>query len=115
LALFVCLLFIYYACLYETSTVCHYTSSSSSSVYLSVTATTQFSLSTRLYDYAGYQFCGMAPEVLTVAHPQQPYEALLEGRINTVPIIMVGTCGGYDDCDDDHSDKYDGDGDCDDD
>jgi len=38
----------------------------------------------------------MAPEVLTVAHPQQPYEALLQGRINTVPIIMVDTCGGYD-------------------
>jgi hypothetical protein len=57
----------------------------------------------------------MAPEVLTVAHPQQPYEALLEGRINTVPIIMVGTCGGDDDSSDDHSDKYDDDGDCDDD
>ena len=89
------------------------------SVCLSVTATSQLSLSLRLYDYAGYQFCGMAPEVLTVAHPQQPYEALLQGRINTVPIIMVDTCGGYDDCDDDsnddHSDKYDDDGDCDDD
>ena len=78
---------------------------------LSVTATTQFSLSLRLYDYTGYQFCGMAPEVLTPAHPQQPYEALLQGRINAVPIIMVGTCGGYDDSDDDSEDdddKYDG-------
>jgi hypothetical protein len=57
----------------------------------------------------------MAPEVLTPAHPQQPYEALLEGRINTVPIIMVGTCGGDGDCNDDdddddhyhHNDNYD--------
>jgi len=47
------------------------------------------SISHYAYDIdKGYQFCGMAPEVLTVAHPQQPYEALLQGRINTVPIIM---------------------------
>jgi len=30
----------------------------------------------------------MAPEVLTTAHPLQPFDALLQGRINAVPTIM---------------------------